>query len=360
MSSNGFGVDLRTPEGARHVEPARPLELRRALLQLLDVLPANRLEHVELAGAQRGDEGRLVLDGAIDELVDERQLVFAAVDLLLVPVVGVLDVGVGVALHEVGQHERPGAVDVLPVGGPGVDHLLGIDAREVAVAEAVVPLGEVVLEGEDDGVLVGRLDLVDVVEVALDLARAAVEPVVGEDHVVGDELARLHDARLLREHDALAQLDLDAQRVLLPLPAFGQLAADGVGRQPGVGIEGMRAAALDALRQVAGEQLLVELAGVVVVLPVPVVRVPRQRRQRHVDRADLERAAVLRLVGVRQRLPAPSTSDRPKMPAVSPAVMLPFLIASSSLVFFYLEPQRDPRMRGSNRSRSASPNMLVA
>ena len=51
------------------------LQLRRALLQLLDVLPANRLEDVELAGAQRGDEGRLVLDGAIDDLVDEGQLV---------------------------------------------------------------------------------------------------------------------------------------------------------------------------------------------------------------------------------------------------------------------------------------------
>ena len=40
----------------------------------VDVLPADRLQDVELAGAQRGDPRRLVLDDAVDDLVDERQL----------------------------------------------------------------------------------------------------------------------------------------------------------------------------------------------------------------------------------------------------------------------------------------------
>ena len=50
---------------------------------------------------------------------------------------------------------------------------------------------------------------------------------------------------------------------------------------------------------VADEELLEILAGVVIELPVPVIRIERQRGQRDVDRADLERAAVFRLVGVR-------------------------------------------------------------
>jgi hypothetical protein len=45
------------------------------LLQLVGRAPADILQHVELAGAQRRQAGRLVLDGAVDDLVDERQLV---------------------------------------------------------------------------------------------------------------------------------------------------------------------------------------------------------------------------------------------------------------------------------------------
>ena len=272
------------------------LQLRRALLQRIDVLPADRLEDVELAGAQRGDPGRLVLDGAIDDLVDERQLVLLAADLLAAPVERVLGVGVGVAGDVVGELEGAGADRVLPVGGAGVDHLLGVDRRVVAPAEAVVPLGVEVLHVEDDRVLVRRLDLRDVVEVALLLLGARDQAVEAEGHVLRRELAALHDARLLGEHHALAQLDLDPERVLLPLPALGQLALDRVLRQVAVGHEGVRAAAALGLRQVALEELFEVLAGVVVQLPVPVVGIERQRRQRHVDGADLERAAVLRLV----------------------------------------------------------------
>ena len=215
----------------RLVQPAVPLQLRRALLQRVDVLPADRLQHVELAGAQRRDVGRLVLDRAIGDLVDERQLVFGVADLLLVPVVGVLDVDVGVAGDELAQRVGAGAVDVLPVVGAGVGHFLGMDRRVVAPAEAVIPFGEVVLHVEDDGVAVGGLDAIDVVEVGQQLLGAGVQPVVGEDDVLGGELALLHDAGLLGEHHALAHLHLDAQRVLLPFPLLDQLAADGVGRR---------------------------------------------------------------------------------------------------------------------------------
>jgi hypothetical protein len=57
--------------------------------------------------------------------------------------------------------------------------------RVVAPAEAVIPFGVEVLEGEDDRVLVGRLDLLDMVEIAGDLLGAVAEPGVGEDDVLG-------------------------------------------------------------------------------------------------------------------------------------------------------------------------------
>jgi len=50
----------------------------------------------------------------------------------------------------------------------------------------------------------------------------------------------------------------------------------------------MRAAATAGLRQIALEELFEVLAGIVVQLPVPVVRIERQRRQRDVDGADLQ------------------------------------------------------------------------
>ena len=202
------------------------------------------LEDVELSGAQRGEEGRLILDGAIDHLVDERQLVFGAADLFLVPVIRVLRIGVGIALHEVGQHERSGAVAVLPVGGAGIRHFLGIDRGVVAPAEAIIPFGVERVEVEHDGIAVGGFDLVDIAEIAGLRLRALGEAVVAEDDVLGGQFARRHHAGLVREHDALAQADLDAQRILLPLPALGEFAADGVGRQVGVGIERILAAVL--------------------------------------------------------------------------------------------------------------------
>ena len=270
-----LGVDPHGEELAAHAQPARPFELRRRLLEVVRRAPADVLQQVELGGAQRGQVGRLVLDRAIDDLVEERQLVLDAVDLLLVPVDRVLGVGVGAALDEIAQHERAGAVHVLPVGGARVGDFLRGDGRVVAPAEAVVPFGVEVLEGEDDRVLAGRLDLLDMVEVARDLLGAVGQPVEGEDHVLGGQLALLHDARLLREHHALAQVDRELERILAPHPLLGQFAANRVGGQPGIGIEGILAAVALALGEVGGEELLVELAGVVVQLPVPVGRIER-------------------------------------------------------------------------------------
>jgi hypothetical protein len=205
-------------------------------------------------------------------------------------------------------------------------------------------------------VRVGRLHLGDVIEIVLELAGAIGEPVVAEDDVVGDELARLHDARLLREHDALAQLDLDAQRVLLPLPALRELAANGVGGQPGVGVEGMRTAVLHALGEVGREQLLVELAGVVILLPVPIMGIPGQCGERWVDRDNFKRAAVLGFVRIRQGRAGTQHERQSDSGGRQCGFPHRFLLFAC----YAFEPQRDPRMRGSKRSRKASPNMLVA
>ena len=350
-----LGVDAHGQELPAHAEPARPLELRRRLLEIVGCAPADVLQQVELGGPQCRQVGRLVLDGAEDQLVEERKLVFLAADLDLVPVDRILAVGVGAALDEVAQHERAGAVHVLPVGGAGVGHLLGGDGRVVAPAEAVIPFGVEVLEGEDDGVLVRRLDLLDMIEVARDLLGAGAEPVIGEDDVLGRQLALLHDARLFGKHHALAQVDGEPQRVLAPHPFLRQLAADRVRGQPGVGVERILPAVLLALGEIGGEELLVELAGVVVELPVPVGRIERQGRQRHVDGAHLQRAAVLRLFlrqcRRRQQAKAQRTTEQRLSQSLHDRVPPHFLCSSL---------QRDPRMRGSSRSRSASPNMLVA
>jgi hypothetical protein len=77
---------------------------------------------------------------------------------------------------------------------------------------------------------------------------------------------------------------------------IGVRAFDGIGRNPCVGIEAVLAAVAFGFAQVGGEQLLVH-AAVVIDLPVPVGWVPRQCRQRDVDRADLELAAVFGRLG---------------------------------------------------------------
>jgi hypothetical protein len=240
-------------------------------------------------------------------IFDERELVLDAVDLLLVPVDRILRVGVGVALHEVGQHEGAGAVDVLPVAGAGIDHLLGHDHRVEAPGQAVVPLGVELLEAVDDGVLVLGFDLVDEVVIGADVFRARFQPVVAEHHVIRGHLAGRHDARLVGKHHALAQVEYHRRRILGFLPALGQLAALGVGWQEGVNDESVLAALPHALVEVAGDKLLIKLASVVVQLPVPVVGIPRQRRQSGEHGGDFERAAGLRLLlrpgTTRQRQP---------------------------------------------------------
>ena len=147
------------------------------------------------------------------------------------------------------------------------------------------------MEGQRVGVL--DLDLVDEMEIVALAFGRGLQPLEGIGDVVGGQLARFHDAGLFGKHHAPAHLHLDAQGIVLPLPAFQQFAADGVGRQVAVGDEAVLAAVLDALGEVGREQLLEIVAGVVVELPVPVARIERQRRQRHVDGADLECAAAL-------------------------------------------------------------------
>ncbi len=269
----GLGVHAHGQVLPGEGQPARPLQLRRALLQLFHRGPAYAFHDVELARAQHGVARGFVLDGAQHHLVDEGQLEILAAHLLGIPVQGVARIGAGVALHELGQLERAAAIDVLPVAGAGAGHLLRHDAGVVAPAEAVVPLGVVLAEAEQHRMLVLRLHLGQVVEIGGDLLRAFGLARVAEDHVVRHQFALFHHAGLGREPDALAQPDFQRLRIE-PLPAFGQLAADGVLGQPRVGLEAVLAAEAPGLGQVGHEQLLVDLAGVVVLLPVPVGQVP--------------------------------------------------------------------------------------
>ncbi|MCY1523822.1 hypothetical protein D9M68_587300 [compost metagenome] len=295
-----LGVDAQRQVLPGVGQPAGPLELRRALLQFIDGGPAHHLQHVELAGAQHGVAGGLVLDGAQHDLVGKGQLVVLAADLLGVPVLRVLRIRAGIALHELAQRERAGAGDVLPVRGARGGDLLGHDAGVVAPAEAVVPFRIEFLEAEHDRMLVHGLDLAQVIEVGGDLLGAGALPAVAEHHVLRGQLTLFHHARLGREAHVLAQLDFERERIG-PFPAFGEFAADGILGQPGVGLEGVLAAVAAGLGQVGGEELLIDLAGVVVLLPVPVAQVPRQGGDGGVDRTDFDGAAILRRFRLRGR-----------------------------------------------------------
>ena len=118
--------------------------------------------------------------------------------------------------------------------------------------------------------LVGGFDFLEIIEIAGDFLRTLFKTVVGEHHVVGDQLARGHHAGLVRKHHALAQVDFEAKRVLLPFPFLGKFAADRIRRNPGVGVEWILAPESFRLGQVRDEELFVNLPGVVVVFPIPV------------------------------------------------------------------------------------------
>src|SRR5262249_49919314 len=66
-------IDAHGQESAAGGEPSVELQRRRALLQAVDILPANVLHDVDLSSAQASDAGRLILDDAIDDLVDIRE-----------------------------------------------------------------------------------------------------------------------------------------------------------------------------------------------------------------------------------------------------------------------------------------------
>jgi len=158
-----LGVRAHDERIAVDVGPLIVFDLRRGLLQVLYALPADRFEDVELAGLEGGEAGRVVLDDAIGNGIDQRQLYLVAVDGVAVPVFLVLRVDLRIARHVTGNHERAAAGGVLPVAGAGIGHFLRHDRGVVAVAEAIFPVGEVTLEMEGNGVAVERDDLLDVV-----------------------------------------------------------------------------------------------------------------------------------------------------------------------------------------------------
>ena len=294
-----FGIDPHRQERAGHRQPAVPFQLRGAFLQAVDVLPADRFQQVEFPGAQGGDRRRLVLDRVIDDFIDERQLVFLAADLVLIPVYVVFRIGRGIAGHIIGQLKRAGADRVLPVLGAGLGQFMRQDRRIVPPAETVIPFGVEFLEREGDLMGSGGLDLVDVIEIMRDVFRAFQQVVIAEYDVVRDHFARFHHAGFLRVHDPVPQIDLDTQRVFFPAPGFREFAADRFARQPGVGDEGEFTAVAGAFRKVADEQAFQVIAGVVVGFPGPVGGVEGKRGEGDIDGADIERAAVFRFLGPR-------------------------------------------------------------
>ena len=258
---------------------------------MVDGDPADVLQDVQLARANGRQVGRLVLDRAVREFVDEGDLVALPPDRRPVPVGRPADVGLGVAGNETLQREGPGAGDVPPVLGVDIAEFPGHDPREVAVAEAVVPLGVELAELEDHRVVVPRHDAIDVVEVGRDRLRTVAQALVTEHDVMGVQFPRLHHAGFLRKHHAPPDIDDQGQRVF-PLPARGHLAADRLGGKVRLGDESLIAAPHRGLIEIGDEELLVEHPRVVVLLPVPVRRVPGEGRQGDVDRADVQLAAV--------------------------------------------------------------------
>ena len=115
------------------------------------------------------------------------------------------------------------------------------------------------------------------------------------------------------------------------------------------------------LRQIAGEELLVEITGVVVLLPVPVGQIPRQRGQRHVDAADFQRAAGFRrLLGLGRCGFGARRHDGDGRSGTDAIDANLVMVSLRALRLRSLPTYRPPRMRGSSRSRIASPNTLMA
>ena len=325
-------------------EPARPLEFGRRLLQVVHGNPADRFEDVDLGGANGREVGRLVLDDAVFHAVHEGHRVVAPADAFAVPVVGVPGVGVRIALDVPGQFERPGADHGAPVLAVHRVDLARHDERVVAVAEAVGPLGIELVEAEHDGVVVARLDGVEVVPVvALGLLGAVVDQVERIHDVVRVKLPCGHDPGTVHEHDPAAQMD-HQRAVVFPLPAFREFPAQGIVGNVRLGDEPLRTALVDALVEVRGEQLLANQAVVVVALPRPIHGIPGQRGQRDVDRADVQGAAVARL-GARF-----GDGGRAFGRAGAEHGRRACGCHESACVHHWL-----PRMRGSRRSRKASP-----
>jgi hypothetical protein len=129
------------------------------------------------------------------------------------------------------EHPRPGAdhrLDLLEVAEL-LDTLLGDDPGRGPGQQVQEP-GVGLLEGELDGVLVERLDLVDVLERRLvGVAGDGEEALVGVLDVVGRQLPAVHRGLVVPAH-ALAQLE-DVRGVVGLGPRLGEVALDRVRRR---------------------------------------------------------------------------------------------------------------------------------
>jgi predicted ABC-type transport system involved in lysophospholipase L1 biosynthesis ATPase subunit len=86
-----------------------------------------------------------------------------------------------------------------------------------------------------------------------------------------------HHAFFLREHHALAQLDLETQGVFDPAPGLGQLAPNRIQRNVVVVAKAIGPTIASGLREIGSKQPLDVMPGVVGLLPVPVGKVPALR-----------------------------------------------------------------------------------
>ena len=301
----GLFVGLQGDVGALGGHVLAEFQLRGGFLQLVDQLPADRFHDVHAAGAERRHRTRFVLDDVIDHFFIEWQLVFLAVDGGGVPVVVVLFINLLTAGLDVGDAVGAGAGGVFPVGALVFAQVLPFrrqDAVVVAPGQAVRPVTVEFAEVRHHGVLVRGFPAFH--EVPESGNGAWVVPAAFErgDHVVGHQLAALHDAGHFLPVDALAQMEHHAHGVFFHFPAFRQAAFQLAVGNIGLLDEAVFVAAARAVLKIAAQQRL-HLQVVVVAFPGPSLQVPGGGVQGAVDRGNIDGAVGLR--GFRRGRPGP-------------------------------------------------------
>ena len=159
------------------------------------------------------------------------------------------------------------------------------------VTESIRPFGVELVEVKHDGVFVPCLESIDVIEIRRNLFRTAFDQIEGVKHIVGHELPLAHHTGFFGEHHPVAKMYYQSEW-RFPLPGFSEFTAKRCCWQIGFRDKPVFASFANALIEICRKKLLANHAGVVIDLPRPVNGIPRQGRQRHYDRADVERTTI--------------------------------------------------------------------